>query len=383
MDKNVDILDNIIVRYNEGDNLYGLLLQHPRNRNGSEFIELVKCGGKYSAFDITREFEGKRIRYTYANRNDFNIGKHPKMITIYNDGEIQAYLAHTDRYLQVEPKYDKDNIRLIPISEILEGEKSVNSQIPPISNQLKELLKDKNFDELSNRFKKSKSKGEIYFSIPTWLHVSFNGENIYENDKLRISLTNRLENGVEVEEWAETETEDSPKEGRRVTIGDFKLTRNVYIPRENRDGKDFVQVIETYSSREDYNKANKPKKVVIHNKKAKYSTLNYTWSEEDEKYIVTDKEGKDSFATYDNYRESLEMIGIPGYSYLLNYELQDENFASVLENINDISVAGSRYLKISKSKAADALESHAGQGEDGDGNPGVPGDVSRDEEEKF
>lgn len=379
MDKNVDFLDNINVRYNEGDNLYGLLLQHPRNHSGSEFIELVKCEGKNSAFDITREFEGKRIRYTYANRNDFNIGKHPERITIYNDGEIQEYLAHTDRYLQVKPKYDKDNIRLIPISEILEGEKSVNSQIPPISNQLKELLKDKNFNELSNRFKKSKSKGEICFSIPTWLHVSFNGENIYENEKLRISLTNSLENGVEVEEWAETETEDSQKEGRRVTIGDFKLTRNVYIPRENSDGKDFVQVIETYSSREDYNKANKPKKVVIRNKKAKYSTLKYTWSEEDEKYIVTDKEGKDSFATYDNYRETLEMIGIPDYSYLLNYELQDENFASVLESINDISAAGSRYLKISKSKAADALESHAGQGEDGDGNPGVPSDVSRDE----
>ena len=365
MDKNVDFLDNINVRYNEGDNLYGLLLQHPRNHRGSKFIELVECRGKDSSFDITREFEGKRIRYTYANRNDFNKGKHPKMITIYNDGEIQAYLAHTDRYLQVEPKYDNDNIRLIPISEILEGEKSVNSQIPPISIQLKELLKDKNFNELSNRFKKSKSKGEICFSIPTWLHVSLNGENIYENGKLKISLTNSLENGVEVKEWAETETKDSQEEGRRITIGDFKLTRNVYIPRENSDGKDFVQVIETYSSREDYNKANKPKEVVIRNKNAKYSTLKYTWSEEDEKYIVTDKEGKDSFATYDNYRETLEMIGIPDYSYLLNYELQDENFASVLENINDISVAGSRDLKISKSKAADALESHAGQGEDG------------------
>ena len=101
--------------------------------------------------------------------------------------------------------------------------------------------------------------------------------------------------------------------------------------------------------------------------------------EEDEKYIVTDKEGKDSFATYDNYRETLEMIGIPDYSYLLKYELQDKNFASVLENINDISVAGSRDLKISKPKAADALGLHAGQGEDGDGNPGVPSDVSRDE----
>ena len=66
--------------------------------------------GWITSFDITREFEGKRIRYTYANRNDFNKGKHPKMITIYNDGEIQAYLAHTDRYLQVEPKYDNDNI---------------------------------------------------------------------------------------------------------------------------------------------------------------------------------------------------------------------------------------------------------------------------------
>ena len=383
MDKNVDILDNIIVRYNEGDNLYGLLLQHPRNHSGSEFIELVECGGKYSAFDITREFEGKRIRYTYANRNDFNIGKHPKMITIYNDGEIQAYLAHTDKYLQVEPKYDKDNIRLISISEILEGEKSVNSQIPPISNQLKELLKDKNFNELSNRFKKSKSKGEINFSIPTWLHVSFNGENNNENDKLTISLTNILENGVEVKELAETETKDSTEKGRRVTIGDFKLTRNIYIPRENSDDKDFVQVIETYSSREDYNKGNKPKRVLIRNKKSKYSTLTYIWSEEDEKYIVKAKEGNDSFATYDNYRETLEMIGIPGYSYLLNYELQDENFASVLENIDDISVGGSRDLKISKSKASDALGSHAGQGEDGDENPGIPGDVSRYEEEKF
>ena len=381
MDKNVDFLDNINVRYNEGDNLYGLLLQHPRNHSGSEFIELVECREKDSSFDITREFEGKKIRYTYANRNDFNIGKHPERITIYNDGEIQEYLAHTDRYLQVKPKYDNDNIRPIPISEILEGEKSVNSQIPPISIQLKELLKDKNFNELSNRFKKSKSKGEICFSIPTWLHVSLNGENIYENGKLKISLTNSLENGVEVEEWAETETKDSQEEGRRITIGDFKLTRNVYIPRENSDGKDFVQVIETYSSREDYNKANKPKEVVIRNKNAKYSTLKYTytWSEEDEKYIVTDKEGKDSFATYDNYRETLEMIGIPDYSYLLNYELQDENFASVLENINDISVAGSRDLKISKPKAADALGLHAGQGEDGDGNPGVPSDVSRDE----
>ena len=381
MDKNVDFLDNINVRYNEGDNLYGLLLQHPRNHSGSEFIELVECREKDSSFDITREFEGKKIRYTYANRNDFNIGKHPERITIYNDGEIQEYLAHTDRYLQVKPKYDNDNIRPIPISEILEGEKSVNSQIPPISIQLKELLKDKNFNELSNRFKKSKSKGEICFSIPTWLHVSLNGENIYENGKLKISLTNSLENGVEVEEWAETETKDSQEEGRRITIGDFKLTRNVYIPRENSDDKDFVQVIETYSSREDYNKANKPKEVVIRNKKAQYSTLKYTytWSEEDEKYIVTDKGGKDSFATYDNYRETLEMIGIPDYSYLLNYELQDKNFASVLENINDISVAGSRDLKISKPKAADALGLHAGQGEDGDGNPGVPSDVSRDE----